>query len=132
MGLGFQTIIATINAFQAFEYVYVLTRGANGEPTMRSTCLDRSSCGWEHSFQRRLSSRAVETRRTHGATQQRLIPLQFGWSSLTIVQVADWPRASVIWLPVRLNLSWGGPPPSGNVSGAENGVVSNRVASGSR
>lgn len=33
----FQTIIATINAFQAFEYVYVLTRGANGAsqiPTM--------------------------------------------------------------------------------------------------
>jgi multiple sugar transport system permease protein len=26
----FQTIIATINAFQAFEYVYILTRGANG------------------------------------------------------------------------------------------------------
>ena len=33
----FQTIIATINAFQAFEYVYVLTRQANGAsqiPTM--------------------------------------------------------------------------------------------------
>jgi multiple sugar transport system permease protein len=33
----FQTIIVTINAFQAFEYVYVLTRGANGAsqiPTM--------------------------------------------------------------------------------------------------
>jgi multiple sugar transport system permease protein len=33
----FQTIITTINAFQAFEYVYVLTRGANGTsqiPTM--------------------------------------------------------------------------------------------------
>jgi multiple sugar transport system permease protein len=33
----FQTIIATINAFQPFEYVYVLTRGANGAsqiPTM--------------------------------------------------------------------------------------------------
>ncbi len=33
----FQTIIATINAFQAVEYVYVLTRGANGAsqiPTM--------------------------------------------------------------------------------------------------
>ncbi|MBK9941921.1 MAG: sugar ABC transporter permease [Kouleothrix sp.] len=26
----FQTIIATINAFQAFEYVYILTRGPNG------------------------------------------------------------------------------------------------------
>jgi multiple sugar transport system permease protein len=33
----FQTIITTTNAFQAFEYVYVLTRGANGAsqtPTM--------------------------------------------------------------------------------------------------
>ena len=33
----FQTIIATINAFQAFEYIYVLTRGAKGAsqlPTM--------------------------------------------------------------------------------------------------
>ena len=26
----FQTIITTVNAFQAFEYVYILTRGANG------------------------------------------------------------------------------------------------------
>ena len=30
----FQTIIATINAFQAFEYVYILTRGANGASNM--------------------------------------------------------------------------------------------------
>ena len=28
--LFFQTIITTVNAFQAFEYVYILTRGANG------------------------------------------------------------------------------------------------------
>lgn len=26
----FQTIITTVNAFQAFEYIYILTRGANG------------------------------------------------------------------------------------------------------
>jgi multiple sugar transport system permease protein len=30
----FQTIIATIDAFQAFEYVYILTRGANGASNM--------------------------------------------------------------------------------------------------
>ena len=29
----FQTIISTINAFQAFEYIYILTRGANGVST---------------------------------------------------------------------------------------------------
>ncbi len=29
----FQAIISTINAFQAFEYVYILTRGANGVST---------------------------------------------------------------------------------------------------
>ncbi|MBX3083287.1 MAG: sugar ABC transporter permease [Anaerolineae bacterium] len=29
----FQAIISTINAFQAFEYVYILTRGANGSST---------------------------------------------------------------------------------------------------
>jgi multiple sugar transport system permease protein len=28
--LFFQTIITTVNSFQAFEYVYILTRGANG------------------------------------------------------------------------------------------------------
>jgi multiple sugar transport system permease protein len=30
----FQTILATINGFQAFEYVYILTRGANGASNM--------------------------------------------------------------------------------------------------
>jgi multiple sugar transport system permease protein len=29
----FQAIISTVNAFQAFEYVYILTRGANGSST---------------------------------------------------------------------------------------------------
>jgi multiple sugar transport system permease protein len=30
----FQAIIATINAFQAFEYVYIMTRGSNGASNM--------------------------------------------------------------------------------------------------
>ncbi len=31
----FQTIISTINAFQAFEFIYVLTRTAGGGSTVR-------------------------------------------------------------------------------------------------